>query len=92
MPPQTIPRGHPDAFTNKTFVITGVLDSLTRQDAEDLVKRHGGKVTQAVSGRTRFLVAGNLGGSSKARGAKDYGTQVRCGHAEVNLLQRRWVW
>lgn len=44
VPPQPTPRGHPDCLTNKTFVVTGVHDSLLRGEVEDLVKRHGGKV------------------------------------------------
>lgn len=41
---QEVPRGHPDCLTGKTFVISGVLDSLKREEAADFVKRHGGKV------------------------------------------------
>lgn len=46
MPPplQEPPRGHPDCLTGKTFVVSGVLDSLKREEAEDFIKRHGGKV------------------------------------------------
>jgi hypothetical protein len=42
--PQAAPQGHPDCLTGKTFVVSGVLDSLTRGEAEDFIKRHGGKV------------------------------------------------
>ncbi len=42
--PQELPRGHPDCLTGKTFVVTGVLDSLKREEAADFIKRHGGKV------------------------------------------------
>ena len=38
------PRGHPDCLTGKVFVVSGVLDSMTRGEAEDFIKRHGGKV------------------------------------------------
>ena len=41
---QEAPRGHPDCLTGKTFVLSGVLDSLKREEAEDFIKRHGGKV------------------------------------------------
>jgi replication factor C subunit 1 len=41
---QAVPSGHPDCLTGKTFVISGILDSLKREEAEDLIKRHGGKV------------------------------------------------
>lgn len=48
-------------------MVTGVLDSLMRPDAEDLIRRHGGKVTQSVSGKTTFLLAGHNAGRSKYR-------------------------
>lgn len=42
---QEVPEGHPECLTGKTFVITGTMDSLRRKDAEELVKRHSGRVT-----------------------------------------------
>lgn len=65
--PQEAPRGHPDCLTGKTFVISGVLDSLGREEATDYIKRHGGRVTGAVSGKTSFLVVGHHTGRSKYR-------------------------
>lgn len=62
---QAVPKGHPDCLTGKTFVITGSLESITRSEAEDLVKRHSGRVTGSVSGRTTFLVAGQDSGTRK---------------------------
>ncbi len=62
---QAVPKGHPDCLTGKTFVITGSLESITRSGAEDLVKRHSGRVTTSVSGRTTFLVAGQDSGTRK---------------------------
>ena len=47
------------------FVITGVLESIERDDAVDLIKRYAGKVTQAVSKKTSFLVVGRDPGMSK---------------------------
>ncbi len=41
---QEAPVGHPDCLTGKTIVVSGTQDSLTRQEAEDFIKRHGGKV------------------------------------------------
>lgn len=41
---QEAPHGHEDCLTGKTFVITGIMDSLTRTETEDFIKRHGGKV------------------------------------------------
>ncbi|KAG2439222.1 hypothetical protein HXX76_004584 [Chlamydomonas incerta] len=70
------PRGHPDCLTGKTFVISGVLDSLGREEATDYIKRHGGRTTQAVSGKTTFLLAGHHCGRSKYRKAREHSTKV----------------
>src|SRR5262249_51240850 len=47
----------------KTFVITGTLPSLSREAAEELIRRHGGKVTSSVSKNTDYLVLGENPGS-----------------------------
>jgi len=47
---QAVVRGHPDAFTGKTFVFSGVLSSLFRDVAKDLVLSHGGRVTGVCVG------------------------------------------
>ena len=43
-----------------TFVFTGILEGLSREDSADLIKIMGGRVTSAVSGRTSYLVAGQM--------------------------------
>lgn len=55
----------------KTFVITGVL-SLGRQEVENLIRSHGGKVTSSVTRTTNFLVVGESPGS-KLRKASQLG-------------------
>lgn len=57
--------GHPNCLKGKTFVITGTLDSLYRAEAEDYLKRHSGRVTGSVSGKTNFLLVGEGSGNSK---------------------------
>ncbi len=47
----------------KTFVLTGTLSGMTRNEAAARIKALGGKVTGSVSGRTDFLVAGDKAGS-----------------------------
>lgn len=58
------------ALSGKTFVITGTLPSLTRDEATDLIQAAGGKVTGSVSGKTDFLVAGEKAGSKLAKAEK----------------------
>ncbi len=52
-----------------TFVITGTLPGISRQEAKELIQRYGGKVTDSVSRRTSYLVVGESPGSKldKAR-------------------------
>lgn len=47
------------------FVVTGVLESLARQEAEQLIKQYGGHTTSAVSSKTTHLLAGEDAGPSK---------------------------
>lgn len=55
------------ALTGKTVVITGTLARLSRQEAEDLVRREGGKPASAVSRKTDLVVAGENAGSKRDR-------------------------
>ena len=50
-------------LTGKTFVITGTLPGMTRDEAKDLIQREGGKVTGSVSAKTSHLLAGEKAGS-----------------------------
>lgn len=52
-----------DYLKDKTFVFTGELSELTRQDAHQLVLSHGGKVSSSVSKKTDFVVVGKNPGS-----------------------------
>lgn len=47
------------------FVLTGVLESIERDDAKSLIERYGGKVTGNVSKKTTYLVLGRDSGVSK---------------------------
>lgn len=54
-------QGHP--FTDKTFVLTGTLQNYTRASAMALIKDRGGKISDSVSKKTDFLIAGEATGS-----------------------------
>ena len=53
-----------------TVVLTGTLPDMTRDEAAELVKRAGGKVTGSVSKKTDFVVAGDSAGSKLAKAEK----------------------
>ncbi|MBE9232844.1 NAD-dependent DNA ligase LigA [Cuspidothrix issatschenkoi LEGE 03284] len=50
-------------FAGKTFVVTGTLPTLKRDEAKALIQKAGGKVTDSVSKKTNFLVVGADAGS-----------------------------
>ncbi|HVA32677.1 MAG TPA: BRCT domain-containing protein, partial [Candidatus Baltobacteraceae bacterium] len=55
------------ALAGKTFVLTGTLPGLTREDATELIVAAGGKVTGSVSKKTDYVVAGDEPGSKYAK-------------------------
>jgi DNA ligase (NAD+) len=56
-----------DGLSGMSFVITGTLPTMTREQAEDLIKAHGGKIAGSVSKKTSYLVAGEAAGSKLAK-------------------------
>ena len=70
-------------FTGKTFVLTGTLPTLGREDAKALIENVGGKVSGSVSKKTDFVVAGADAGSKLTK-AQELGVGVI---DETNLLK-----
>ena len=54
-------------LSEKTFVLTGTLPDLTREEATELITNAGGRVTSSVSKKTDFVVAGDSAGSKLAK-------------------------
>lgn len=57
--------GSPNSLAGLTFVITGVLPNLSREDAQNLIRRSGGKVTASISRKTSYVVLGIAAGRKK---------------------------
>ena len=73
---KTIPQGSPNCLAGLTFVFTGEMESMTREEGQDLVKRYGGRVTTTPSGKTNYLVAGEGAGDAKLAKAEAIGIKV----------------
>ncbi len=71
------------AITGKTFVVTGTLPTLKRDEAKDLIRQSGGKVTDSVSKNTSFVVVGEDAGSKLAK-AQSLGITIL---SEAELLE-----
>jgi DNA ligase (NAD+) len=63
------------ALRDKSFVLTGTLETMTREEAEQKIRAAGGRVTFAVSRKTDFVVAGAEAGS-KLRKAAELGVKT----------------
>ena len=74
-------------FEGKTFVLTGSLESMTRDDAQEAIALRGGKVSGSVSKKTHFVVAGSEAGS-KLKKAEELGVTVLDEQAFLKLLKR----
>lgn len=72
-----------DRYAGKTFVLTGTLPTMTRDEAAALIKSQGGKVTGSVSKKTDYVVAGEAAGSKLTK-ANELGVTVI---DEVALLE-----
>ena len=64
-----------EGIAGKTFVLTGTLPTLGRDEARDLIEKAGGKVSGSVSKKTDYVVAGEEAGSKLAK-AQELGVPV----------------
>lgn len=60
-----IPIGADNCLAGLAFVFTGLLETISREAGQELVKRYGGKITGAPSGKTSYVVLGSDAGPSK---------------------------
>ncbi len=67
--------GSVEGVSGKTFVLTGTLPSLGRDEARDLIEKAGGKVSGSVSKNTHYVVAGEEAGSKLTK-AQELGVPV----------------
>ncbi|MFB6277346.1 MAG: NAD-dependent DNA ligase LigA [Halothece sp.] len=68
------PVGKP--FDGKKFVLTGKLESFSRNEAQRLIEQAGGKVTASVSSKTDYLLIGDKGGSKQKKAESLNVTQI----------------
>lgn len=73
-----------ERFSGMTFVLTGTLPTMKRNDAKKLIESFGGKVSGSVSKKTDFVVAGEDAGSKLTK-AQELGIEIL---SEADLIDR----
>lgn len=75
-----------DRFAGMTFVLTGTLPTMTRDEAAALIKERGGKVAGSVSKKTTYVVAGEAAGSKLTK-AQSLGVTVIDEAALMSMIE-----
>ncbi len=76
-----------DILEGLTFVLTGTLPTMTRDEASELIKKNGGKVSSSVSKKTSYVVAGEEAGSKLTK-AKELGVNIIDEDALVRMIAK----
>jgi DNA ligase (NAD+) len=83
--PDPAPADRVTQLTGKTFVLTGTLPTMTREEAKERIERAGGKVSGSVSKKTSYVVAGEEAGGKLTK-AQELGVPV------INEEQLKKFW
>ncbi|MDB5179444.1 MAG: ligA [Candidatus Saccharibacteria bacterium] len=75
-------------FVGQNFVVTGTLESMSRDEAADTIRALGGGFQSAVAKDTTYLVAGGKVGESKLKKATTYGTKILSEQDFLSLLEK----
>ena len=76
-----------ELFAGLTFVLTGTLPTMTRDEASAIIKQNGGKVSGSVSKKTSYVLAGEEAGSKLTK-AKDLGVPIIDENAFIEMTKK----
>ncbi|KAL8785388.1 MAG: hypothetical protein Q9213_003394 [Squamulea squamosa] len=83
-----IPTGAENCLAGLTFVFTGMLGALGREEGQELVKRYGGKTTTAPSKKTSYVVLGSDAGPKKLETIQKCGLKTINEHGLFELIRK----
>lgn len=86
--PSDIPQGADNCLAGLTFVFTGQLQQIGREQGQNLVKQYGGKVTTAPSKKTSYVVLGEDAGPKKLETIKQHNLKVINEDGLFELIRR----
>uniref|UniRef100_A0A182NQL7 Replication factor C subunit 1 n=1 Tax=Anopheles dirus TaxID=7168 RepID=A0A182NQL7_9DIPT len=84
-----IPEGKPNCLEGLQFVVTGVLESMERDECAQVIKDLGGKVVGAVSKKVTHMVVGEDAGPKKIAQAEDLGIQTISEDGLLDLIREK---
>jgi DNA ligase (NAD+) len=73
-------------FEGQTFVLTGKLENFSRDEAQDIIEKFGGKVSGSVSKKTNYVLAGEEAGSKLTK-AQDLGIKIISEQEFIELIK-----
>ncbi|KAI8684515.1 Replication factor C subunit 1 [Fusarium keratoplasticum] len=83
-----LPEGEDECLSGLSFVFTGVLQTIGRDEGQALVKRYGGKVVGQPSSKTSFVVLGDDAGPSKLAKIKSHGIKTIDENGLFDLIRK----
>ncbi|MFP5471184.1 MAG: NAD-dependent DNA ligase LigA [Bacteroidia bacterium] len=75
-----------DTLKGKTFVVSGVFETFSRDELKDSIEKNGGKVVSSISKKTDFVIAGENMGPSKLQKAQELGVKIISEHDYKNMI------
>lgn len=75
-----------DKFKGLTFVVSGVFETISRNELKKCIEDNGGKVSSSISSKTSYLVAGDKMGPSKRKKAEELSVSIISESDFLNLL------
>lgn len=84
-----IPKGKPNCLAGLTFVLSGVYESMERDEAAQVIKDFGGRVTGSISSKTTYLVAGEESGPAKTAKAEDMNIPIISEDDLLDLIREK---
>jgi replication factor C subunit 1 len=84
-----IPKGKPDCLKGMQFVISGILESMEREEAASLIKECGGKVVSGLSSKVTHLLVGDEPGPAKIAKAEEMGIIQLTEDELLNLIRKK---
>ncbi|WP_274476480.1 NAD-dependent DNA ligase LigA [Mangrovimonas aestuarii] len=77
-----------DKLQSQTFVVSGVFETISRNELKKLIEDNGGKVASSISSKTNFIVAGDKMGPSKKEKAEKLNIPLLSENEFLSLLEK----